>query len=115
MIELISVINNHNPAVVPTLLTVANAQLTVLVFYGLVSVGVFVQFLRYVVLIPLFLRIGLLEQEVLMTCDTCGCSHGVPVTDVACEKRSPCCKAAMNPPPEECPNGELYEKWGGTW
>jgi len=113
MIELISVINNYSPAVLPTLFTVANAQLTVLGFYGLVSFGVFVQFLRYAVIVPLFLQIGLLEREVLMSCDTCGYHHGVPVTEVAREQSSPCCGTGMNPPPEECPNGELYVKWGG--
>lgn len=113
MIELISVINNYTPAALSNLLTVANAQLTVLAFYGLVSVGVFLQFLRYAIIIPLFLRIGLLEEEILMTCDACGCYHGVPVTEVVQAEPSPCCGAAMNPPPEECPNGELYETWGG--
>ena len=114
MIELTSVIDGYNPAALSSLLTVANAQLTVLAFYGLVAVGVFVQFLRYAVVIPLCLRIGLLEPEVLMTCDRCGRYHGVSVTDVACEEPSPCCETGLNPPPEDCANWELYEKWGGN-
>lgn len=113
MIELILTINNYSPAVLPNLVTVANAQLTVLGVYGLVSVGVFLQFLRYAVVVPLFLRTGLLEEEILMTCDRCGCYHGVPVTHVASERRSPCCGAGMNPPPGDCANGQLYERWGG--
>ncbi|MFC6720197.1 hypothetical protein ACFQHN_21935 [Natrialbaceae archaeon GCM10025896] len=113
MIELISVIDNYNPVVLSSRFTVANAQRTVLAFYALVSFGVFVQFLRYAVVIPLCLRIGVLEREVLMTCGTCGCYHGVSVTEVVCEEQSPCCRTELNPPPEECENGELYEKWSG--
>lgn len=96
-----------------SLVTVENLKLGVLGFYGLLVLGGFIQFFRYVILIPLLLRFGVIQREVLMTCEACGAHHGVPVTKVASHESSPCCDDQLSPPPEDCQNGELYDEWGG--
>jgi hypothetical protein len=100
-------------SLVLSLLTVENLKLGVLGFYALVVLGAFIQFFRYVILIPLLLRFGVLSREVLMTCEGCGAHHGVPVTKVAYRESSPCCDDHLSPPPDDCENGELYDEWGG--